>query len=157
MVFGPGTVEIMVESPRERVAAGSGLLAWVLSERILQVVRFGISGLSSTVVYFVLTIALVQLAGLDPITASVVGYAISLLFSYLLQSRFTFRVSSDTRAQILRFTVTSLFGFAVSYGSMRYFTGMLGLPYLVGAIVVCLVLPVANYVIFKRWVFASTK
>ncbi|MGV8834210.1 MAG: GtrA family protein [Devosia sp.] len=142
-------------SLRREMAARNGLLGWMLSDRVLQVVRFGISGLSSTIVYFLLTIGLVQAAGMAPINASVAGYAVSLVFSYLLQSRFTFRVSRDSRAQVLRFVVISLFGFAVSYTSMRYFTDMLGLPYVVGALVVCVVLPVANFVIFKHWVFAS--
>lgn len=145
----------MVESRLKQLSAQGGLVGWAFSERVLQVVRFGISGLSSTVVYFVVTIALVQLAQMEPITASVVGYAVSLVFSYLLQSRFTFRVTSDSGAQMVKFLVTSLFGFAVSYGSMRYFTGTLGLPYFVGALVVCVVLPVANFLIFKRWVFAE--
>ncbi|MFN4212156.1 MAG: GtrA family protein, partial [Devosia sp.] len=96
---------------------------------------------------------LVLALDLDPTTASVTSYLVSVVFSYLMQSRFTFRRKQDTAMQMVKFLVTSLFGFLVSYFSVAYAT-YLGLHYVVGAIIVCAVLPIANYFIFKRWVFA---
>lgn len=125
-----------------------------LNEDVFQIVRFGVSGLSSTFVYFGCMNLLVLAMHIEPLAASVIGYGLSVVFSYLMQSRFTFRAKEDSRRQMFRFLITSLFGFAVSYFSIVYFSEILGLHYVFGALMVCVILPLANYFIFKRWVFA---
>ncbi len=119
-----------------------------------RIVRFGIAGLGATVFYFVLTTALASGTGLQPASASIGAYLVALILSYLLQSRFAFRVSDDSAAQITRFIVTAIIGLAVSYGVMALATEVLDLHYIIGAIGVCILIPAINFVIFSRWVFA---
>lgn len=127
--------------------------AW-LPPGLHRIVRFGIAGLGATVFYFVLTTVLASGAGMNPASASICAYLAALILSYLLQSRFAFRVAGDNAAQITRFIVTAIVGLVVSYGVMALATGVLDLHYLVGAIGVCVLIPVINFVIFSRWVFA---
>lgn len=135
----------------------TSLLDAMLPPSLHRVVRFGLSGLVSTLVYFVLTNALVLVASMMPTTASVCAYLLSLGVSYLLQSRFTFRVNADSVDQIVRFVVTSLAGLMISWCAMAIAVDALALPYVIGAAVVCILIPVANFFMFRSWVFATHK
>jgi putative flippase GtrA len=119
---------------------------------LFQIIRFAISGLSSTLVYFVFLNLLVLSLALNSVLSSVLAYAASVVF-YYMQSRFTFRVDVDSKNQVIKFSITVLFGFIISFLSVYLFSSVFCAPYYVGGLVVCFVLPVANYFIFKRWVF----
>lgn len=126
------------------------------SESTGHLIRFGISGLLSTAFYFALANLYVIAFGMKPVWASVIAYAIAIGFSYSMQSRYTFRVRQDSRDQVLRFVVTSVSGLAISYWVVWLFNDYLGARYWVGPAFVCIIIPVINFVIFKRWVFARS-
>src|SRR5690606_20004424 len=85
----------------------------VLPAKLHQLTRFGVAGILATLLYFVLTNGIVIFGGVDPVAASIYGYLLSLIFSYLMQSRFAFRVTGDRPGQVLGFVVTSLAGLAI--------------------------------------------
>jgi putative flippase GtrA len=120
-----------------------------------RVARFGIAGVLATLLYFLIVNGIVLGFGTAPASASVYAYLISLCFSYLMQSRFTFRVPDHSLGQGLRFAVTSLAGLAISFGAMSVSVNGLGLPYAVGAVAVCVLIPLANFFVFQHWVFAA--
>lgn len=115
--------------------------------------RFGFAGVASTLFYLVATMFLTEVVEVGPTSASVYAYLAALVVSYMLQSRFVFRVFSDNRAQIVRFAVTSASGLAVSYGVMTLAVDGLGLHTVLGAIAVCVLIPVMNFFLLSRWVF----
>ena len=115
--------------------------------------RFGMAGIAATLFYFAIVNALVLAAGVEPVTASVAGYFISLVLSYSLQSRFAFRASGDSFPQIARYLLTALAGLGISWGVMVLVSSVLQWPYLVGALAVCVLIPAANYIVFSTWVF----
>ncbi|MEX0409336.1 GtrA family protein [Aquibium sp. LZ166] len=133
-----------------------GMSASILPKRLHRLVRFGISGLLATGLYFVLVNVAVLTFGTDPAWASVYAYLLSLLFSYAMQSRFTFGVKGDSPSQVLRFGLTSVVGLSVSYWII-VLNGALELPFVVGALGVCILIPVCNFLVFKHWVFARAK
>src|SRR5205807_347052 len=94
----------------------SRILTLLMPPSLHLVVRFGLTGVTTTLVYFFLTNAFVLLLRMAPVAASVCAYLLSIGISYLLQSRFTFRVNSDSVDQVVRFVVTSLAGLAASWG-----------------------------------------
>lgn len=147
-----GNVVRWVWERRDKPRSGSGPLA----RRFSRILRFGFAGILATILYFILVGAIVSGLGIDPVVASVYAYLISLVFSYLMQSRFTFRVREDTFGQRLRFVITSLCGLAISFGAMSFFVNVLELPYAAGAAAVCVLIPVTNYFVFQRWVFVRT-
>ena len=118
------------------------------------VVRFGVSGVTTTLVYFFLANAFVLLLGMAPVVASVSAYLLSIVISYLLQSRFTFRVNSDSVDQVVRFVVTSLAGLAASWCGVAFTVVVLEWPYLIGTLLVCALVPAINFFVFRGWVFA---
>jgi putative flippase GtrA len=147
----------LANEARDRTDGLSALLNLLTPSPLHLVVRFGLTGLTTTHVYFFLTNAFVLLLGMPPAVASVCAYLLSIGISYLLQSRFTFRVNSDSVDQVVRFVVTSLAGLAVSWGVMAFTLVVLEWPYLSGALLVCVLIPAINFLVFRGWVFAMSE
>ncbi len=164
MECGPGALEVLVamsvqppESSTDRADIVTSLLRAVLPPSLHRVARFGLSGLVATLVYFLLTNVLVLAAELPPTPASVCAYLLSLSVSYLLQSRFTFRANAGSLDQMTRFVITSLAGLLIAWCVMAITTDVLTWSYFIGAAVVCVLIPVANFYLFRGWVFATHK
>lgn len=64
-------------------------------QRLGEIVRFGIVGVSATALQYVIYVVLVR--WLVPTVANTVGYALSFLFNYIASTRFTFHVKSTAR------------------------------------------------------------
>lgn len=132
----------------------SGLFALMTSSSMRLIMRFGVSGVTTTLAYFVLTNAFVLSRMMTPVLSSVCAYVISVAISYLMQSCFTFRVAGHSFDQVARFVVMSLAGLVVSWCVMALSVDLLHWPYLTGAIGVCVIIPVLNFFLLRGWVFA---
>ncbi|MBR0806190.1 GtrA family protein [Bradyrhizobium japonicum] len=142
-------------APETRAGATSGLFALVTSSSVHLILRFGLTGVTTTLVYFVLTNAFVLSSMMRPVVSSVCAYVISVAISYLMQSRFTFQVDGDSLDQVARFVVMSLTGLVVSWCVMALTVDLLHWPYLTGAIGVCVIIPVLNFFLMRGWVFGT--
>ena len=141
----------------DRTDIVTSLLTAVLPVSLHRVIRFGLAGLAATLVYFLLTNALVLAGGMPPVPASVVAYLLSLGVSYLLQSRFTFQVNANSLNQVARFVITSMAGLALAWCVMAISVDVLSWPYVVGAAAICLLIPIVNFFVFRGWVFAMRR
>ncbi|MCK1287609.1 GtrA family protein [Bradyrhizobium sp. 44] len=135
--------------------AMSGLFALVSSSSVRLILRFGLMGVTTTLVYFVLTSAFVLSRMMTPVFSSVCAYVISVAVSYLMQSRFTFRVDGHSLEHVARFVVMSLAGLVVSWCVMALTVDLLHWPYLTGAIGVCVMIPVLSFFLMRGWVFGG--
>lgn len=120
-----------------------------------RLVRFGISGVFTTVAYFLASNALHYGMDIPASTSSLLSYAMAVVLSYLLQSMFTFQTKNHSSQQVTRFAVVTLAGLAVSWGLVKALTGYLHQPAWVSTIAVCIVIPLLNYVLFHIWVFVQ--
>lgn len=145
------------EPATDRTDMLTSLLTAVLPVSLHRVVRFGLAGLVATVLYFLLTNALVLVGGMPPVAASVGAYLLSLGASYLLQSRFTFRVNTDSVDQVARFIITSLAGLFLSWCVMAIAVDVLSWPYVIGAAAICVLIPIVNFFMFRGWVFVTRR
>jgi putative flippase GtrA len=145
--------------PTEPVAKSTdvvtSLMMAVLPPSLHRIVRFGLAGAVATLAYFLITNVLVLLANMPPVTASVCAYLLSLGISYILQSRFTFKINTDSPNQVARFVITSLAGLLVSWCVMAIAVDVLSWSYFVGTAVICVLIPLVNYFVFRGWVFAT--
>jgi putative flippase GtrA len=148
-------VEAVVTNLGDELREKGGLLRLV-PLRFRRLARFGMAGVASTIFYFVATNILLLLTSATPVLASILAYLLSWGVSYLLQSRFTFGVASDSTAQVVKFLLTAAVGLAVSSGAMFVVTETFLWPSYAGAAVVCILIPVANYFVFRSWVFRQT-
>ena len=132
-------------------------LANILPEKLQKIVRFGISGIVSTIFYFILVNVFVLFFIVKPVQASLYSYLLSLILSYLMQSRFTFRSFNDNPEKIARFVIAALLGLLVAHYGMKYVTESFNLHFLYGATLICVVIPVVNYILMNNWIFKDQK
>jgi putative flippase GtrA len=122
---------------------------------ISEPVRFGASGIAATHFYFLVVNLLIYGAGLAAVLSSNLAYLMALGVSYLLQSRYTFRVNSDSFGQVVKYLLTAVAGIGISSGVMYLVVHIMEWPALVASLIVCILIPVSNYLMFKFWVFAT--
>ncbi|MCK1403227.1 GtrA family protein [Bradyrhizobium sp. 4] len=146
---------LVITDARTSETRAGGLFALVTSSSLRLSPRFGLTGATTALVYFVLTNAFVLSSVMTPVVSSVCAYVVSVAISYLMQSRFTFRVDGDSLDQVARFVVMSLVGLVVSWGVMALTVDLLHWPYLIGAIGVCVIIPVLNFFLTRGWVFGT--
>jgi putative flippase GtrA len=126
------------------------------NEQIALFARFALSGISTTALYYVLVLVAAEGFGANEVTASGASYAVCIAVSYLAQSRFAFRVATDTPSQIGRFVVVSLAGLATSVMVMEWAVEA-GLRPWLGALIVSAAIPMANFLVYTFWVFYPTQ
>jgi hypothetical protein len=87
----------MIDKPSNSAMAHSlvvaGLLALQTAHSLRLVTRFGLTGRTTTLAYFLLTNGFVLLFKMTAVNSSVCADLVSVAISYLLQSRFTFCVN----------------------------------------------------------------
>ncbi len=119
----------------------------------MQPARFVLVGLAATGIYLAAALALGLVPGIAPVAASVGAYAIAAVFSYWGHKRLTFRSSGSHAHEAPRFLLTTALGLGTSVIMPLLLTERLGLPSPVAVLVVCMAIPVLNYLILNAWVF----
>ena len=124
---------------------------------IQRTVRFGFVGIAALLIYAVIAeVFMVRGASLlPPALASLAAYAVAAVFSYTGHKYITFRSGGDHASEAPRYLSTTAAGLALSWTLPKLLVEGLGAPPIVPILVICTVLPVANYFILSRWVFSS--
>ena len=105
-----------------------------------------------TLTYMAVVWAAVEQFSLAPLKASLIGYCIAIVLSYLGQKYFTFRSEGAHRVELPKFLVTSAISFAGSVGAMAATTA-LGWDYRVGILSAATLVPLGTFVVMYFWVF----
>ena len=141
--------------PARQSAVWGGAVIGFLRTDGARLVRFAISGLTAAGVYFAVLALCLSWTGIRADLASVIAYLASLIFSYLLQSRFTFQARDDSARQVVAFVIVSLTGLALSWVVMAVLHLRIGVPVWWVAIILCGIIPTTNYFLFKWVVFTQ--
>jgi putative flippase GtrA len=121
-----------------------------------QLLRFGISGATTTLAYLVLTVVMIRRFPDFPLAINIFAYTVCLLFSFLLQKHFTFRGDDAVHRELPKFVFTAFVGLGLS--SITVATGTrLGLDPIVCFLAVALVVAPLSYVLLDRFVFRSKR
>jgi putative flippase GtrA len=120
-----------------------------------QFLRFLAVGVFNTAFGYCIIFACMYLAGLSAEVSNVIGYAVGLFTSYLLNRNFTFRSKRRHRGEIARFVVV----FAIAYGAnfialivlIRYLNVHEGLSQILAGVVYV----AASYAMNKFYVFKN--
>lgn len=75
-----------------------------------QLARFVAVGAVATVVHYSILIALVELAGLQPVLSTTAGYAAGTVVSYVLNRRYTFKSNAPHRSSFPKFVALNVIG-----------------------------------------------
>lgn len=121
-----------------------------------QLLPFVLVGASAAAVHLAVVAAAVQLAGITPLPANVVGFLVAFLVSFGGHVRWTFPTPPSERAGARRrFFAIALTGFALNQAAYAWALRLVGerwyLPALFG---VLLAVAVSTFLLSKLWAFA---
>lgn len=118
-----------------------------------QFVTFVGTGLVAAVAHYGLLVSLVEGYRLDPVPATLAGYLVGGLVSYLLNRRLTYASERPHREAGWRFAVVAAVGFGLTWAAMALFTRRLGVPYLPAQIVTTGLVLLWSFAAHKLWTF----
>ena len=123
------------------------------SNRVAELVRYGLVGGASAATYFLGSNFLDQL-GLSPWASAGTAWCMSLFVSYFGHMRVTFKVAPDHRRMVSRYVVLCCANLALTEGVTYLVHGAMGYPYAVASAAVTVLVPLMSYPASKFWVFA---
>jgi putative flippase GtrA len=139
----------MQESPaRERRPVGR-LRAPVL----VQFVKFGIVGVSNTLLTLVVYTVLLKVFGVWYLAASAIGFAVGAVNGFLLNRRWTFRDHVGDALTPVRWGVVQTCGLGVNEGLLYLFVHDLHLDKLLAQVCATAVVTVSTFIVNRAWTF----
>ncbi|MFO1147904.1 MAG: GtrA family protein [Alsobacter sp.] len=112
-------------------------------------------GVLAAVVHYGTLVGLVEGAGLAPVGATLVGYVLGGVVSYVLNRRYAFRSDRPHREATWRFALVAFVGFVLTGLFMALFNGTLGIPYLVAQVMTTGVVLIWSFVANRLWTFSA--
>jgi putative flippase GtrA len=116
--------------------------------------RYGVVGVLGTLIHFATTIALVELLGTNPVAATVIGFLLALITSFVLMRGWVFRSAAPVAAAFPRYVAVSVAGLALNAGLMYLVVDIARVSYLWGLVAVVIVVPVFNFTLNRVWTFS---
>ena len=127
----------------------------VLSKQFL---KFGVVGVSATVIDFAVLIALTEFVGMDPVLSAAISFCVSVIYNYVGSMHFVFTRRDDLRrvTELGIFVVLSLVGLILNEALMWLGATALSMNYLLAKIVATLVVTLWNFFSRYRWLDATS-
>jgi len=123
---------------------------WVL---VKQFIKFGIVGVSNTLVHLAIYYVLVLL-GVHHLLANAVGFVISVLNAYYWNNKYVFKTEkSGTFRKIAKVYTTYGITFLLSTGLLFLMVDIIGISYLIAPLInIAITMPI-NFLMNKFWAF----
>jgi len=118
--------------------------------------RFIVVGLGSTMVHFVVLTTLYKGLGVSIIVSTIIGFLMSLCFSYLVNRAYTFRSSVKHHLGAPKFLLVTTLGLLWNVAIMYLCVELLEFNYYISFVGMSVVVALNNYLLGKTWVFANT-
>jgi putative flippase GtrA len=123
-------------------------------ELIKKIVIFSVVGVTTAIVYVVLTHMLVRIFDLNYLVAGSISYPVGVMVSYVGQAYFTFNAKIKDPFQITRFIFSNVVGYILAMGIIYYAPELLNISELLATLIVVALLPVINFFVYLLWVFS---
>lgn len=120
-----------------------------------EIALFAGVGVINTLVHGLVLAGAVEFLELPLLVSHTVAFSVANLFSYVVNSRLTFRVPMSV-SRYMRFLTASLVALALTLG-IAATADHLGLDYLYGFALVVVTVPVFSFVVVKFWAFAKPR
>jgi putative flippase GtrA len=118
--------------------------------------RFIVVGLGSTMVHFVVLTTLYKGLGVSIIVSTIIGFLMSLCFSYLVNRAYTFRSSVKHHLGAPKFLLVTTLGLLWNVAIMYLCVELLEFNYYISFVGMSVVVALNNYLLGKTWVFVNT-
>lgn len=122
---------------------------------IVQFVKFGIVGVSNTLVAFAVYTVLLKIFGVWYVAASGIGFAVGAVNGFLLNRRWTFREHSGDALTPVRWAIVQSCGLGLNLGLVYLFVHDVGLDELVGQIPATAIVTVLTFTANRSWTFRT--
>lgn len=120
----------------------------------LPLIKYGIVGGLGTGIHFAVLILLVEMWSMNPVAASIVGFIVVLIISYMLNRMWTFEDRQSGYAkQFMKYVVVSCAGMVINTLIMYVSVEWLSISYIIGQLISTVVVPIHNYIWNRRWTF----
>jgi putative flippase GtrA len=118
--------------------------------------RFGVSGFASTIMYLSLVVVLLKVFWAPLWVHHSLAFLVCVPLSYWLQKTFTFRARSDVGSARRRFLVQAALAYCASTGVVKLAEyGFLSQSIAIAA--VCVTIPAVSFIVMQLWVFVEPK
>lgn len=121
---------------------------------LLQLMRFGIVGISAACLHFTGVVILVESGLLTPLLANVIAYGFAFPVSYFGHRYWTFHTTTALHSVAMpRLLLISTTNFFANEGLFYIFMSVFNLSYPIALLIVLTILPIATFFLSKFWVF----
>ena len=124
----------------------------LLARNWKEILRFGIVGGGSSLIYMVVVYVCFQIFGIAEVVASAIGYLAAIPFNFLAQKFYTFRSTNKIHVEILPYAVVHGLNIGLSSFILKNVNAMSGNIWIASACV-AIVIPFTSYILFKLVVF----
>ncbi len=136
---------------RVRDRAGSALALPVIT----QFLKFGVVGISNTLLAYAIFTLLLKVFGVWYIAASAIGFGAGAVNGFLLNRRWTFKEHQGDSLTPLRWTTVQSVGLLVNLGLLYLFVNDGGLNKLVGQAFATAIVVVGTFFANRAWTFKT--
>lgn len=120
---------------------------------LAQFVKFGLVGISNTVLFLVVYTLLFKLLGVWYLAASAIAFATGAINGYVLNRSWTFSGHASDAGTALRWTVVQASGLLANLGLVYVFVEALGLDKLGGQVLAIVIVVVLTFFANRAWTF----
>jgi putative flippase GtrA len=129
---------------------------WPLNVKVLvQFLKFGIVGVSNTLLAFAVYTVLLKVFGVWYVAASGIGFAVGAVNGFLLNRRWTFREHVGDALTPVRWAIVQTCGLGLNLGLVYLFVHDFGLDELVGQIPTTAIVTVLTFAANRSWTFRT--
>src|SRR6478672_3368985 len=120
---------------------------------VLQFVKFGIVGVSNTLLSFAIYTVLLKVFGVWYLAASAIGFVIGAVNGFLLNRRWTFAGHVGDALTPVRWGVVQGCGLALNLGLLYLFVDGAGVEKLLGQALATAIVTVVTFLVNRAWTF----
>ncbi len=120
---------------------------------LVQFVKFGIVGISNTLITFAVYTVLLKVFGVWYIAASAIGFVVGATNGFLLNRRWTFADHVGDAYTPVRWAVVQTAGLGLNLGSLYLLVHDAGLDELVAQAIATILVTVSTFLVNRAWTF----
>lgn len=120
---------------------------------VLQFVKFGVVGVSNTLIFFLVYTLLLKVFGVWYVAASGIGFAVGAINGFLWNRAWTFRGHIGDALTPVRWFVVQTSGLLVNLGLVYLFVDGVGLDELIGQAVTIVIVTLLTFTANRAWTF----
>ncbi|WP_202079779.1 GtrA family protein [Caldalkalibacillus salinus] len=120
----------------------------------VKVFTYGMVGVLGTLIHFGVLILFVELFNQGPVLSSTIGFIVTLIVSYYLNQKYTFKIKSTQHTKLFtKYTIVSCSGLILNGLIMYLAVQILSFHYMLGQAIVVFILPLTNFILNNLWTF----